>query len=95
MIIIQISEIKNLDQLTNLERLYLSYNQISEIKNLDQLTNLESLTNLQSLYITIKNQYKTFNYQQLIEYINSHKTIDDILYYSYDQKPVEVKSIIW
>ena len=40
----KISEIKGLDNLSNLKQLYLSYNQISEIKGLEYLSNLKQLT---------------------------------------------------
>ncbi|MFX1568260.1 MAG: leucine-rich repeat domain-containing protein [Promethearchaeota archaeon] len=39
----KIDEIKNLDGLTDLKKIYLNYNQISEIKGLEKNTNLRSL----------------------------------------------------
>jgi hypothetical protein len=61
----QITEIKNLNYLVNLQELYLTYNHITEIKNLTLLINLQILY-LSSNHITeIKNLFSLVNLQKL------------------------------
>lgn len=79
-----------MDSLTNLERLFLAYNQITEIKGLDTLTkltvlylnsnnlteikNLESLVNLETLYLDT-NKLSSLNNLESLEKLEKLKLL--------------------
>ena len=81
--IVEISDIKGLQNLTNLKALYLAGNQIEEIKGLDELQNLEvldlyennvsnikglkNLSKLKSLWFDDDEPYAYCHYYELLE----------------------------
>ena len=98
--ITEITEIKGLNNLINLQILNLSFNQITEIKGIDKLVNLQQLDLTYNKITEIKGLDKLVNLQQLDLYnnqITEIKAIDNlvnlqILYLSNNQI-TEIKAI--
>lgn len=69
----EITEIKGLENLINLQRLYFSRNKITEIKNLDNLINLQELYLNDNQITEIKGLNNLFNLKAI--YLNNNQII--------------------
>jgi len=71
-----LTEIKGLDKLVNLERLYCGHNKLTEIQGIDKLANLKSLHCTNNQLTEIKGLHKLVNLELLFCHNNKLKELD-------------------